>query len=255
MTERGGSGRARVITSAVRRTATVAAKLTKRKKEAGSCLSQARLAELTRALDAALSAKEPTTRVLEVVAVIGEAISDLGIRPVVVGGLAVTYWTKEAYVSLEADLLLPMTDEVVERLEALGFIARGRHWRIPGTDVELEAPGDWLSERQLTKSVRLPSGREVLVLSAEEMYLERLREFIEWGGHSEPFRQMLYLTRATDFDRAKLRARARDEGFEAALDAIEEIERKIETETEPKREFEPFDLEALAKRLRREMRS
>lgn len=49
--------------------------------------------DLREALLVAASLADPTERLLEVAAVIGEALADLGIEPVVVGGLALaTSW-------------------------------------------------------------------------------------------------------------------------------------------------------------------
>jgi hypothetical protein len=73
------------------------------------------------ALEQALSIEDVTERLLEVAAIVGDELTETGLRPVVVGGLAVAYWTEAAVVSHDIDVLAPTTEAFVERLEALGF--------------------------------------------------------------------------------------------------------------------------------------
>src|SRR2546425_13034246 len=92
-------------------------------------------------LELALQLEDETERMLAVVGVVAEALHDLGFVPVVVGGLAVQYWTRGAYTTADIDVLLPHRPEIDRRFEALGFEREGRHWRLPGRDVFVEAPG------------------------------------------------------------------------------------------------------------------
>lgn len=200
-----------------------------------------------------MAAAEPdaTMRSLEAVAVVREALRDLDVEPVIVGGLAVSYWTRGAYLSPEADLLLPSTRDVESRLVALGFVRSGRHWRLPDTEIEIEAPGDFLGDSQLTREVALPSGRSVRLLAPEEMLVERLREFVVWHGQSEPFRQSLYLLGSDELDVELARRRADQEGLREALAVIEETARKVEEG----QQFSPREIAELARRLEQSWRS
>jgi hypothetical protein len=78
-------------------------------------------------LQEALELEDQTERMLAVVAVLTEAVRDLGVKPVVVGGLAVQYWTHEQYTTSDIDLLLPSLPAIDERFEALGLERHGRH--------------------------------------------------------------------------------------------------------------------------------
>jgi len=82
------------------------------------------------------SIADPTERLLEVAAVIGESLSDLGVQPVVVGGLALAYWSdNDEFITGDIDVLVPRVPELPVRLQALGFEQRGRDWILPGHDV------------------------------------------------------------------------------------------------------------------------
>src|SRR3972149_7332329 len=84
--------------------------------------------------------EDQTERQLEVVAIVSEAVADLGIRPVVVGGLAVAYWTAGTYLTGDLDVLMPSSPAVDERLPALGFRREGGVWLIAEADLLLAAP-------------------------------------------------------------------------------------------------------------------
>ena len=91
------------------------------------------------------SIADPTERLLEVAAVIGESLSDLGVQPVVVGGLALAYWSdNDEFITGDIDVLVPRVPELPVRLQALGFEQRGRDWILPGHDVSFESPGEVL---------------------------------------------------------------------------------------------------------------
>jgi hypothetical protein len=73
------------------------------------------------------SIADPTERLLEVAAVIGESLSDLGVQPVVVGGLALAYWSdNDEFITGDIDVVVPRVPELPVRLKALGFEQRGR---------------------------------------------------------------------------------------------------------------------------------
>src|SRR4051812_9173884 len=100
-------------------------------------------------------------RTFEVVALVEEVAAPLGIHPVVVGGMAVYFWTaREEFVTYDIDVVMEVPRELDEHLIALGFsrVADGRHWRLEGTDVLLEAPGTEVDRDAVIAEVALPSG-------------------------------------------------------------------------------------------------
>lgn len=124
----------------------------------------------TSQIDRALGLEDPTEQMLSVAALITEAVRDLGYVPVVVGGLAVQFWTYGEYMTYDIDLLLPSTPEVDERLGRLGFVKEGRHWVIPGRDVFVEAPGSFLGPDEEAEEVQLPMGT-VRLLRPEDVLI------------------------------------------------------------------------------------
>lgn len=101
-------------------------------------------------------------RTLEVVGVIEAVAAPLGIHPVIVGGMAVLFWTGEyAFWTADIDVVMVVSDELHDRLAELGLerSADGRHWELPGTEVFVEAPSSALDPEARVKEVSLPSGR------------------------------------------------------------------------------------------------
>ncbi|HEX7289518.1 MAG TPA: hypothetical protein VF250_00185 [Conexibacter sp.] len=151
-----------------------------------------------------------TQRTLEVVAVIEEAAAPLGIRPTVVGGMAVYFWTEgDAFATYDIDVVMPVSEQLAEILAQLGFVRSkdGRHWALPGTEVLLEAPSADLNSGVQVTVVELPSGRTVRVLSRVDILLDRLDEFQATGHQLVAQQALVLLAELTEAEHADLDAR------------------------------------------------
>lgn len=190
--------------------------------------------------------EDPTERLLEVAAIVSEALDDLELEPVVVGGLAVAHWTESSFLTADIDVVVARSAELADRLDALGFRRIGREWILEENGLTLEAPGDRLEAGETSVRVVLPSGRRVLVLSPEDLLLWRLREWIHWRSVSG-FRQAAYLLCSDVVDVARLRARAEAEGLTLALEALQ----RVASEIESGRIVQSWELEELAERVER----
>lgn len=195
-------------------------------------------------IQAALLLDDHRDQMLGVVSAVQTALSDLRLRPVIVGGSAVEYWT-DAYTSYDIDVLLPTTDEIHDRLAALGFEPRadGRHWALPGSQVLWEMPGSDLAPDDGAVDVPAPSGERVLVLRCEDILVHRLEEFVA-TGHRDVAQQALALIIRPDLDRRRLFERARASHVEDAVAAFFELAEDVESGT-----LETWDLHELSQRL------
>lgn len=200
-------------------------------------------------LEAALTRDDPTERKLAVVAAIDRALRGLGIRPVVVGGVAVEYWTYGEYATGDIDLVMPYLPAANERLEQLGFRREGRHWVLPETEIFVEAPGTSLDPREEAVEVEIGPGVSALVQSAEDILVARLEEFVA-TGHRDAAEQSVLLLRAGRLDRRRLEHRVEEERLQAALRAIEDLAKRLESGGS----VESFELHDLARELRRGLR-
>lgn len=204
------------------------------------------LAELRAALEEADKIDDQTERLLEAAAIVSEALADLGVEPVVVGGLAVAYWSRSQYITGEIDFLLPKSREVVERITALGFREEAPRHFVFGERIAFEAPGVQLDEGDQAEEVELASGRAVQILAIEDAVLWRVREFLHWKD-SRGFRHTLYMLGSPHLDRQRLDRRARQTGLDAALQWIEWAAGQIQQGLQ----FETWEIHEVATRLER----
>jgi hypothetical protein len=170
-------------------------------------------------------------RALEVVAVIEEVAAPLGIHPVLVGGMAVYFWTvREEFTTYDIDVVMEVPNALDEQLAALGFarVADGRHWRLQDTDVILEAPGARVDPDAVVDEIALPSGRRAKVLSRLDVLLDRLAEF-QGGGHEIVAQQTLVLLAGLSAEEnAELEARAPARRLGAILKAMRQLAENID---------------------------
>lgn len=185
------------------------------------------LDQLRDKLAAAASLADLTERLLEVVATIDEALADLGVRPIVVGGLAMAHWSDSAFVTGDIDAIVPRRKELDARLVALGFERHGRQWKLPGHPVIFEAPAETLEPGDEAEPVTLASGRTVLVLSRVDLLLWRLREWVHWQS-AAGFRQAGALLFGGGVDESRLEQRAAEEGLSETLRALRALGARIE---------------------------
>lgn len=207
-----------------------------------------RLEELRSALEKAVRIEDETERLLEVAAIVEEALAEVGVEAVVVGGLAVAYWTRGRYTTGEIDFVAPVNPALRTRLADLGFDRpAGRHWVYPNSSVALEVPGNTLEGGDQPTEVEARSGRTLRVLSLEDLLLWRLREFLHWHD-SRGFRHVLYMLESERVDRDRLQARAEESGLNDALNWVISAADEIKDG----RTFETWEIEKEAKRLERQ---
>jgi hypothetical protein len=197
-------------------------------------------------LERALALENETERKLAVVAVIDAEMQRIGFRAVVIGGVAVEFWTRGAYSTADIDLYLPHGPAVIQLLGPLGFQRRGRHYVLPRTDIFVEAPGpSYPAESEEVDEVTLRSGFVVPVLSAADVLIDRLHQFVA-GGHAEVAEQAVALLGAEELDLEHLRRRLREERLETAAQELEAIARRVESGER----VESWELHEIARRLR-----
>ncbi len=177
-----------------------------------------------------------TQRTLEVVAVIEEAAAPLAIRPTVVGGMAVYFWTEgDEFATYDIDVVMAVPERLAEILAQLGFVRSRdrRHWELPGTEVLLEAPGADLDAGTQVAVIDLPSGRTARVISRVDILLDRLDEFQATGHQLVAQQALVLLAELTDAEQADLDARAPGRRLTVIVDAMRRLAREIPSRSEP----------------------
>lgn len=177
-------------------------------------------------LEALLRLENETERKLAIAALIDDAVRELGFRAIVIGGVAVEFWTRGAYSTADIDLYLPHGPAVDERLAALGLHREGRHWVDAEHDVLIEAPASFPAPAEEVTEVRLSTGQTALVLSPEDVLVYRLHEFVG-TGHREVASQAISLLTSPEIDEQRLRRRADDERLGDALAELSRLAGRV----------------------------
>lgn len=174
-------------------------------------------------LRAALGISDRLGRLVEVAAIVAERIAPT--RLVLVGGLAVSYWTP-AQQPTDIDVLMPHTQRLDRIMHQLGFRrSEGqRHWNLGMSSIEIEAPGSHPGEHEQVIDVGTPLGRTVAVLSPADLAAWRVEEFIA-TGNAEVAAHIAGLWESERFDGDQLEAHLRYVGRETVF--MEELTRLV----------------------------
>jgi len=211
-----------------------------------------RLARLREELRVAAGIEEPAGRALEVVAIVGEALGESSPRPVIVGGMAVYYWTaNEAFLTADVDLVVPTSEAFVTTLSALGFArgVDGRHWELPESEVLLETPASELDAGAHARVVQAPSGRPAEVLSVVDVLVDRLAEFQATGHQIVGQQALVLLAVVAAEDEPALARLAAARRVSTALAGLRELGAQIERGFRPAPESDEWH--ALARSFER----
>jgi len=163
--------------------------------------------------------------------------------PVLVGGAAVEILTGGAYTTGDLDFAGSIPESVKKALLKNGFERSGRHWIHQDAQIFLEFPSETLDHREQAVRVQV-YGFDILIVSIEDLLVDRLGGWEYWkSGVDGANAFILFRARRSEVDHERLARRAREAGFENALEALEEFDQKWST-TDPS----PEDLETWANR-------
>lgn len=137
-----------------------------------------------------------------------------------VGGAAVEILTDGAYTTGDLDFVGFVPAPVRRALESSGFKKSGRHWINEEAEIFLEFPGDSLGPDE--RSIRLEAfGYNLVLVSLEDLLVDRLGAWSYWkSGVDGANAFLLYRTRRLEIDDDRFTRRAREAGFEQALEAL-----------------------------------
>jgi len=111
-----------------------------------------------------------------IAAVITKALEPLEIKPIVVGGSAVEFYTQGQYSTVDVDFVAVITEEVKKTMNDLGFIKKDKYWRIPDTDIMVEFPSDLLvGDLDRIEPVEY-NGQIIYYIGIEDLILNRVSE-------------------------------------------------------------------------------
>lgn len=151
-------------------------------------------------------------------ALITRALAEKGLRPIVVGGHAVEFYTLGGYATRDIDVIVADSEPLNRILMAWGFKREGRHWYSEELDLAIESPASTLAG-DITKISEVEvEGLAVYLIGIEDIIIDRLNALVHWKSErdGEWAEEMLVLHR-NRMDMGYLVKRAREEGTQEAL--------------------------------------
>lgn len=126
--------------------------------------------------------ESPLKKQLLVVGLITKLLQDAGKpAPVIIGGCALSYYSREVYFTADIDLAYADRESLDQVLRAIGFDRAGRYWVHEGLKVAVEAPASSLAgEEAPVETVELGEGLWCTVIGVEDLIIDRLNACKHW---------------------------------------------------------------------------
>lgn len=131
--------------------------------------------------------ESPLRRQLLLLAVITRLLREKGKpAPVLVGGCALSYYSREVYFTADIDLAYADRETFDEVLRELGFSREGRYWVNRELDLMVEVPASSLAgEEAHRETVELGEGLECTVLGIEDLLIDRMNACRHWKSEAD----------------------------------------------------------------------
>jgi len=126
--------------------------------------------------------ESPLKRQLLIVGLITRFLEEKGKRaPVIIGGCALSYYSREVYFTADIDLAYADREALDSALKSMGFEKKGRYWVHGGLKMAIEAPASNLAEEEApVEIVNVGEGFQCTIIGIEDLIIDRLNAFKHW---------------------------------------------------------------------------
>ncbi len=126
--------------------------------------------------------ESPLKRQLLTVALVSHLLQKKGKEvPIVIGGLALSYYTREVYFTADIDLAYADREALDEVLKELDFEKRGRYWVNEDLKIAIEVPVGVLAEEDSPlEIVELGPELQCKIIGIEDLIIDRLNACKHW---------------------------------------------------------------------------
>jgi hypothetical protein len=168
-------------------------------------------------------------RQLLLVALITKLLEERGKpAPVVIGGCALSYYSREVYFTADVDLAYADREALDNVLTGIGFEKEGRYWIHQGLEMVVEVPVSILAGEEAPVEVAdLGEGLRCTIIGIEDLVIDRLNACKHWKSEIDCEMVELLLNRyVNDLDWAYLEKKASRPENDTASN-LEEFRRKV----------------------------
>lgn len=126
--------------------------------------------------------ESPLKRQLLMVALITKLLEQKGKEaPVVIGGCALSYYTREVYFTADIDLAYSDREALDNVLKEIGFVKEGRYWVNEELKIAIEVPTSILiGEDSPVEIVELAENLQCKIIGIEDLIIDRLNACKYW---------------------------------------------------------------------------
>ena len=131
--------------------------------------------------------QDPLKKTLGFLAALTAALKHTGVKPILVGGRALEFYTFGGYATRDIDLVVNGREETKAVLTAMGFLHRPgeRHWYHEELDLAVEIPDEHLAgspEKITTVEI---NEWEVFIIGVEDLIIDRLAAAKFWKSPAD----------------------------------------------------------------------
>jgi len=126
--------------------------------------------------------ESPLKRQLLMVALITKLLEEKGkSAPIVIGGCALSYYSREVYFTADIDLAYTDREGLDAVLKDIGFRKQGRYWVNEELKIAIEVPASVLiGEDSPLEIVELAEGLQCKIIGIEDLIIDRLNACKYW---------------------------------------------------------------------------
>lgn len=131
--------------------------------------------------------ESPLKKHLLMVALITEILREKGHEPpIVIGGCALSYYSREVYFTSDIDLAYPHLEALDAVLQEIGFRKEGRYWVHDHLGMALEVPASFLiGEDAPVEVVEFDGGLTCNIIGVEDLIIDRFNACKHWKSQSD----------------------------------------------------------------------
>lgn len=160
--------------------------------------------------------------------ILTEKLSKYKVRPIVVGGNAVEFYTLGGYASEDIDIICSDDKKLDEVLKSWEFQKKGRHWLNKKYGLLIESPSDTLAGSLEKISEVEIKGLRVYIIGIEDIIIDRLNAFVHWKSEEDGrwAKQLLFLNE----DKIDWKYIEEQSKKEKTIDVLKKLKRLIKNE-------------------------
>lgn len=182
-------------------------------------MSSEKWKKLNKKMAGAAAEKKASLRGVKIASVIAEALRQINVDAILVGGSAVAFYTEGKYTTQDIDMIAPSGKDTEHIMKQIGFSRHGKDYIHDDLDIYVEFPSDQLEPTEQINIINV-GNIKLKIISIEDMIVDRLCAFKYWKSEIDGVNALIMIELGIG-DQRRIEDRAREEDVLDALDYLE----------------------------------